>query len=183
MGQKMSRAVSVGLGTAVGSFAVAAMMSAATAPTAHADDFGAVIADIQAEETAGATAFANATADFGNGDTADGLTQLFISTDDELLGVANTLEVGTVDVFTNATVPPASDFEVDFATPTTIAESVTEAQTYFSEGVALTNVIDGLPTDEATLGLIALDNAIATTDQWILPDQIELIADLVNGGF
>jgi len=179
MGQKMSRAVLVGLGTAVGSLAAAAMMSAATAPTAHADDFGAVIADIQAEETAGATAFANASTDFADSDQADGLTQFFIGLDDETVGVPNTLGVGTLDVLTNTTVPPASDFEVDFATPTSYADAVTEANVWYTDGVNLTNVIDTLP--QSDYGLIALDNAIATTDQWILPDQIELIADIVYG--
>jgi hypothetical protein len=176
MGQKMSRAVLVGLGAAVGSFAVAAMMSAATAPTAHADDFGAVIADIQAEETAGATALANAATDFANGDSPDGLTQLFIGSDDDLIGIPNNLEVGTVDVFTNATVIPASDFEYSFATPATLTASVTEANNFYTEGNTLATEIASLPsTDYADT---ALDNALSTVDQRILPDQIQLIADL-----
>jgi hypothetical protein len=180
MGQKMSQAALVGLGAAAGSFAVAAMMSAAAAPTAHADDFGVVFADIQAEETAGATALANASTDFANGDTPDGLTQLFIGLDDDTVGVPNTLVVGTMYELTGGTVPSslASDFEYSFATPLTIAGSVTEAQTYYAEGTALTNVIDGLPSTD--YGLIALDNAMSMVDQYVLPAQIELIADLAN---
>ena len=107
MRHKRSRDLPVGLSAAVGAFAAAAMMSAATAPTAHADDYSAIIADIQAEETAAATALATASTDFGNGDSPDGLTQLFIGLDDDLVGVPNDLEVGTVDVLTGATVIPA----------------------------------------------------------------------------
>ena len=78
----------------------------------HADDFNGVIADIQAEETAAATAFTTSSTDFANGDTPGGLTQLFIGLDDDLIGVPNDLEVGTVDVLTGATVIPATSERV-----------------------------------------------------------------------
>jgi hypothetical protein len=173
MGHESSRAVALGLGAAVGAFAAAAMMSAATAPTAHADDFSAIIADIQAEETAPATAF---TTEATYGDTPAGLTQLFIGLDDDLLGVPNDLEVGTVDALTGATVIPASDFEISFATPASLTAAVTEANTFYVEGNTLATTILSLPsTDYAET---ALDNALSTIDQWILPDQIQLIADL-----
>jgi hypothetical protein len=177
MGHKSSRAVALGLGAAVGAFAAAAMMSAATAPTAHADDYSAIIADIQAEETAAATAFTTASTDFAtNADSPAGLTQLFIGLDDDLVGVPNDLQVGIVDALTGATVIPASDFEISFATPASLAASVTEANTFFVEGNTLATEIASLPsTDYADT---ALDNALSTIDQWILPDQIQLIADL-----
>lgn len=166
----------LGLGVTVGAFAVATTMSAATAPTARADDYSAIIADIQAEETAAATAFATSSTDFANGDSPDGLTQLFIGMDDDLVGVPNTLEVGTVDVLTNATVIPASDLEYSFATPASLTASVTEANTFYTEGNTLATEIASLPsTDYADT---ALDNALSTIDQWILPDPIQLIGDL-----
>lgn len=176
MGHTRSRAVIIGLGTAFGAFAAAAVMSAATAPAARADDYSAIIADIQAEETAAATALATSSTDFASGDTPDGLTQLFIGLDDDLLGVPNLLEVGLVDAATGATVIPASDFEISFATPASLADSVTEAQTFYAEGTALATAILALPsTDYADT---ALDNALSTIDQFILPDQIQLIGDL-----
>jgi hypothetical protein len=46
MGHKSSRAVLVGLGAAVGAFGAAAMISAAIAPTARADDFTDIIDDV-----------------------------------------------------------------------------------------------------------------------------------------
>jgi hypothetical protein len=176
MGHTRSRAALAGLGAAFGAFAAAAMMSATNAPAAHADDYSAVIADIQAEEGAAATAFATSSTDFANGDEPDGLTQLFIGLDDDVLGVPNLLEVGDVDVLTGTTVIPASDFEFSFATPATLAASVTEAQTFYTEGNALATTIASLPSTDYSL--IDLDNALSTIDQFILPDQIQLIADL-----
>jgi hypothetical protein len=53
---------------------------------------------------------------------------------------------------------------------------VTEANTFYVEGNTLATTILSLPsTDYADT---ALDNALSTIDQWILPDQIQLIADL-----
>jgi hypothetical protein len=190
-GQKRSRAVLVGLSAAAGVFAAAAMISAAVAPTARADDFSAVIADIQAEGTAAATAFSTSFTDLADGDTAAGLTQLFIGLDDDVVGVPDILDVGTVGVLTDTSVPNAlaSDFTptatggfgFDFATPTTVAESVTEAQTYYTDGTALATTIEGLPSTD--YGLTQFDNAVSAIDQLILPDQIQLIADLAYGGF
>jgi hypothetical protein len=186
MGQKRSRAVLVGLSAAAGAFAAAAMMSAATAPTARADAYSDIIADIQAEEADANTAFANASTDFANNDEAAGLTQLYIGVDDDLLGVPADLHVGLVDALTNAPVIPASDFNFSdlykspsFATPASDAASVTEAQTFYTEGVTLATAITQLPTTD--YGLIALDNAVSSFDQWVLPDQIETIAGLAYG--
>jgi hypothetical protein len=99
---------------------------------------------------------------------------------------ANILDVGTVGVLTDTTVPNAlaSDFEptatggfeFDFATPTTVAESVTEAQGYYADGTALATTTEGLGSTD--YGLIEFDNAVSAIDQLILPDQIQLIADL-----
>ncbi len=79
-------------------------------------------------------------------------------------------------MLTNATVIPASDFEFSFATPASLTAAVTEANTFYTEGNTLATEIASLPsTDYADT---ALDNALSTIDQWILPDQIQLIADL-----
>jgi hypothetical protein len=53
---------------------------------------------------------------------------------------------------------------------------VTEANTCYVEGNNLATTILSLPSTD--YGLIALDNGLSTIDQWILPDQIQLIADL-----
>jgi hypothetical protein len=178
MGRKSTRAMFVGLSAAAGAFAAAAMMSAATAPTARADDpYTDILTDIQAEETAAAHAFTTASTDFAtNADSPAGLTQLFIGLDDDLLGVPEDLHVGLVDALTNATVIPASDFEISFATPASLTASVTEANNFYTEGNTLATDIVSLPSN--AYAAIALDNALSTIDQWILPGQIQLIADL-----
>ena len=182
MGHTRSRAAFVGLSAAAGAFAAAAMMSAATAPTARADDpYADIISDVQAELAAGQTALGEAATDFSNGDTGDGLTQLFIGLDDDLVGVPDDLQVGTTDALTNATVIPASDFEFTFANPETLTAAVTEAQGFYTEGNTLANTIATLlPTDYADT---ALDNALSTVYQWVLPDQIQLIGELESLGF
>jgi hypothetical protein len=181
MGHKTPRAALVVLGAAVGAFAAGAMMSAATAPTARADAYSDIIADIQAEEAAAQADFSAASTDFASGTAGEpaGLTALFEGVDDDTFGVADDLHVGLVDALTNTTVIPASDFEFSFATPATDAASVTEAQSFYTEGVTLATDITKLPTTD--YGLIALDNALSSFDQWVLPDQIETIAGLAYG--
>lgn len=185
MGHKRSRAVLAGLSAAAGAVAAAAMMSmtsVATAPTARADDpYADIVADVQAELAAGQTALGEAATDFSNGDTGDGLTQLFIGLDDDFVGVPDDLQVGATDALTNATVIPASDFEFNFANPETFTAALTESQSFYTEGATLATTIAGLPaTDYAN---IALDNALSTVDQWVLPDQIALIGELESIGF
>jgi hypothetical protein len=177
MGHKRSRAVFVGLSGAAGAFAAAAIMSAATAPTARADDpYADILSDVQAELTAGQTALGEAATDLSHGDFGEGLTRLFIGLDDDFVGVPDDLEVGTTDALTNTTVIPASDFEFNFANPETFTAAVTEAQGFYTTGEGLITTIEGLPaTDYAGT---ALDNALSIADQWILPGQIELIGYL-----
>jgi hypothetical protein len=189
MGHKRSRAVFVGLSAAAAAFAAAAMLAAATPPTARADDpLTDISNDIEAELGYGQTAFSNAATDFGDGDTTDGLAQLFVGTDDDLVGVPDILGVGAVDALTGTTVIPASDFNFSdlydsptFTLPTSLATATTEAQAFSTEGSTLTTTIEGLPsTDYAAT---ALDNAISTADQWIVPEQILSIGDFISYGF
>jgi hypothetical protein len=168
--------VAFGLGAAVAAVGAAAMLSSATAPAAHADDYSTILADVTATEAAATTAFTTASTDFAGGDTAGGLTQLFIGLDDDLLGVPNELQVGAVDALQGVPVAPLGDFEFSFGTPTSFATSVTEANTFYNEGVAYATTILGLPTTD--YADTALDNFLSTVDQLVLPDQIQLIGDL-----
>ena len=181
MGDKRSRAVLVGLSAAAGAFAAAAIMSAATAPTARADDYSTILADIEATEADAATAFTNASADFASNDPSGGLTQLFIGLDDDVVGVPDELEVGLTDASTDSTLFPATSFDFTFANPETLTAATTEAQGFYTEGSNLATTIASLPATD--YGTIALDNALSTADQWILPGQIELIGALASLGF
>jgi hypothetical protein len=58
----------VGLAATAGAFGAAGMMSAATAPTARADDFSDIISAIDGDYTEGSAAFSSALSDFGSAD-------------------------------------------------------------------------------------------------------------------
>ena len=188
MGHKSSRAVVVGLSAAAGAFAAAAMLSAATAPIARADDpYADILSAVQAELGYAQTAFSQAATDFGDGNSAGGLTQLFIGTDDDIVGVPDILQVGTTDAFTGVPVVPASDFNFTelalspaFATPTTLAGATTEAQSFYTVGLNLANDITNFsPTDYADT---ALYNALSSADQLIVPNEILDIGQFINLG-
>jgi hypothetical protein len=173
MGKTRQRVV-FGLGTAVAAVSAAAMIAGATAPAAYADDITTGVSDI---ESAAQTDFGLAETDLGSPTTeAAGLTYLFDGIDDDLFGVAAFEHVGMVDEKAGDPVIPPTDFEYSFTTPTSDATAVTEAQSYYAEGVALANTIEGLPTTDTAL--IALDNAQSAIDQFGIPDQLLLIGDL-----
>ena len=191
MGHQRSRAVFVGLSAAAAAFAAAATLSAATPPTARADPFTDITNDVQDELGYAQTAFSTASADFAAGETNPGLAWLFIGTDDDLVGVPNILGVGTTDAFTGATIPAnlASDFNfshlydspvVDF--PTSIAALTgPDAQYFENDGSALeTDILALSPTDYADT---ALENALSTADEYIVPSEILSIGELISFGF
>ena len=99
--------VLVGLAAAAGAFGVAAMMSAATAPTARADDFTDIVNGVEAELAYGQAAFTTAFTDFGSSDVTDGLQALVNGSYDDLVGAPDSLYIGTVEALTNETVVPA----------------------------------------------------------------------------
>jgi hypothetical protein len=176
MAHMRSRAVLVGLGAVAGTFMASAMISAATAPTARADDFSTILADIQTTEADAATAFTAASTDFATNNPAAGVTQLFIGLDDDFVGVPDELQVGLVDASTNSTLFPANSFDFTFATPANLAAAETEGTNFFNEGNTLATTIAGLsPTDYSDT---ALDNALSTVYQWVFPDQLLLIGEL-----
>jgi hypothetical protein len=183
MGETRQRVV-LGLGAAVAAVGAAAMISGATAPAAHADDTATILADISAIETAANTAFTTGEADLGSPATeAAGLTQIFTGLDDDLFGIPSFLDVAYTDEAAGDTIIPPTDFEIgsttpfDFSAPTSLTQSVTEANTIYVEGATtLVNEINALPTSDVTD--TALYNAWSVIDQFILPDQVQLIADL-----
>jgi hypothetical protein len=175
MGHKTSRKLLVGLSAAAAALGASAIMSSTTAPAARADDYSTIVADVQAEEALALTAFTAAGTDFASGDFNDGLTQLYIGLDDDLVGVPDELQVGTIDALTNSTLFPANDFAFSFATPANFAAGVAEAQSFYTAGNALATTIVGLPAND--YADTALDNALSTFDQWIVPDQIMAIAN------
>jgi len=118
--------VLVGLAVAAGAFGAAAMMSAATAPTARADAYSDIVADVEADFAYGQTAFGQAATDFGSSDVTDGLQALLNGTNDYLVSVPDDLYIGTVDALTNEPVTPAIDF--DNSAPANFSDAVSFAQ-------------------------------------------------------
>ena len=116
----------IGLGAAAGAFGIAAMMSAATAPTARADDFSDIIAAVEGDFTAGQAAFGDAFTDFGSSDVNDGLAAFFSGLDDDVVGAPDNVFVGTVDALTGA--PVIGSFTFDLLPITSLATALTDGQ-------------------------------------------------------
>jgi hypothetical protein len=136
MGYQRSRALLVGLGAATGAFAAAAMMSAATAPTARADDFSDIVGLVEFELTAGQGDFTTAFADFSNNMVPDGLAEFYSGVDNDLWLVPTTVEYGTVAALTGSPIVSVI-FPVGLSTPTDLSDAVTIAETDLTDSQTL----------------------------------------------
>jgi hypothetical protein len=152
----------VGFAAAVGAFGAAAMMSAASAPTARADDFTDVISNVDANYAAGQAALSTASADFSSGHLANGLAAFFDGSNDDSLSASNSFLIGTVDLLTNESVTGDSDWT--FVLPTNYADAVTEAESIFADG-------ENYLTDGAS-ALAAGDYSTATADYLFAADYL-----------
>jgi hypothetical protein len=128
MDSNRSRAATlIGVAAAAGAFGVAVMMSAATAPTARADDFSEIIGAVETDFTNGQGDFSTIFTELSsNGLTAD-VGLLIDGIDDDSLSAPQTLLVGTVEALTHETVDPPSD-AFYFALPTSFTEGVDSAE-------------------------------------------------------
>jgi hypothetical protein len=134
----------IGVAAAAGAFGVAAMMSAASAPTARADDFTDLINDINLDYSYGQTAFTTAFTDFSSDQFVPGLERLIAGVDDYTLSTENTLLIGTAEVLQGDPINSTESF--GFIVPPSYGDAVTTAQSFFT----------GAETD---LGLVANDFA------------------------
>jgi hypothetical protein len=123
----------VGVAAAAGAFGVAAMMSAAMAPTARADDFTEILNDVESVVGDGQIAFGDASTDFSGGDVTDGLAALLNGVDDDFVGAPDDFFVGTVDALTNEPVSvPVSLFGLSPVAD--FSDGVSNAQFFFGLG-------------------------------------------------
>jgi hypothetical protein len=120
----------VGLG--VGAFGAAALMSAATAPTARADDFSDIVSAIEGDFAYGQAAFNAADTDFADNDVPAGLAALIGGTNDDLVATSDDLFAGTVDALTNQ--PVIGPFNLNIPAPTDFAAAVSGAEFFFEQG-------------------------------------------------
>jgi len=177
------RAVLIGLAAATGAFGAAAMVSAATAPSARADDLAAIISDIQTTEGFGQAAYTTALADFGSNHLSAGFTQLFNAVNDDSLGVPGIAYIGGVEELTNESFslsPSFFDFNLD-AAPTSFANAVSDVQTLFALGESdLAAVSTALAAGD--YGGAATDGYAASLLIFDLPVQELLLGGLVSLG-
>jgi hypothetical protein len=118
----------IGLGAAAGCFGVAAMMSAATAPTAHADDFSDIINAVDDDFADGEVSLNTAVTEFGSNETVPGLASFFDAVNDDSLSAPDNLLIGTVQALTN--VPVTGDIGWAISQPTDFTEALADAETY-----------------------------------------------------
>jgi hypothetical protein len=133
MGDKRLRSgILVGLTAVAGAFGAAAMMSAATAPTARADDFSDIISAVNDDYSAGQADFTTAFADFDNNEFAPGLNAFFSGVDADTLTAPNNVAFGTVEALQGQTL--SFTFPFALTTPATFADALTLAQADVVQG-------------------------------------------------
>jgi hypothetical protein len=134
MASNRSRAATlIGLGAAAGAFGVAAMMSAATAPTARADAYSDIISAVDGDFAAGQAEFASASADFGSSDPSDGLAAFFSGLDDDLFGPGDSVYIGTVEALTNESTS-GDPFTFEIGSEPDFTSGLADAQASFTLG-------------------------------------------------
>jgi len=127
-----------GLAAAAGA---AAIISAATAPTAHADDFSDIIAQVEGDFTAGQTDFGNAETDFGSNDVTAGLANLYDGIDEDFLSAPQDFTIGTSEALDNEIIAFPDGW--GFTTVTSFSQGLgyaeddfTIAQSYFTDAAS-----------------------------------------------
>jgi hypothetical protein len=135
---KLSAVSFVGLGAAAAAFGSAAVMSAAGAPTARADDFTDLQAVVAADFANAQSAFSAALFDFSSNDVSEGFANLFSSADNALLSAPDNFSVGLTDIlFGQPVYSTPLDFTVEIPSGLTgalsdISQVVAEGQTELS---------------------------------------------------
>jgi hypothetical protein len=151
----------VGLAAAVGAFGASAMMSAATSPTAHADDYTELINSLNEDFSFGQTAFTAASADFGGSDFPGGLAAFFTGVDDDFLSTSNNVLTATVDALTGEPFG-AGAIEWNISTEPDFTQALSDAQYYFNQGqgfysTAASDLTSGDYSDAAIYDSYGLD--------------------------
>jgi hypothetical protein len=122
----------VGLAATAGAFGAAAMMSAAAAPTAHADDITDIVNAVEGDYADGQSAFTTAVSEFGINQFPTGLADLIDGVDDDSVSVANNIVIGAVEALTNASI--SSSYPTTFDVPTSFSDALTGEQAILADG-------------------------------------------------
>jgi len=125
--------VLIAVAATLGAFGAAAMVSAAAAPTARADDTSLIIAAIDGDYAAGQTDFTAAFTDFGSGDFVNGLANTFGGLNEDTLSATGNLLLGSVEAAEGDPITSTLFFD-DLLAPGNFAEALSQAQIFFNEG-------------------------------------------------
>jgi hypothetical protein len=106
------------------------MLSAATAPTARADDFSDIVAQVEGDFTAGQADFTAADTDFGSNDVTAGLANLYDGIDQYFLSAPQDFAIGTSEALDNETL--AFPDEWGFTTVTSFSQGLGYAEGDFT---------------------------------------------------
>jgi hypothetical protein len=118
----------IGLGAAAGYFGFAAMMSAASAPTARADAFSDIINAVDGDFADGQVSLNTAVTEFGSNEPLLGLASFFDTVNDDSLSAPDNLLIGTVQALTNE--PVSGDIPWAISQPTDFTEGLADAEAY-----------------------------------------------------
>jgi hypothetical protein len=163
----------VAVAAAAGAFGAAAMVSAASAPTARADDTTLIIDAIQGDFAQGQADFTTGLADFGKGGISSGLAELLNSTNEYTLAPTDNLLLGGVEALEGDPITSSLYFD-DLYDPGNFANALAQAQEWFSQGEAfLTNGAAALSAGDYGSGTY-LDLAGSAT-AFVLPVEELLI--------
>jgi hypothetical protein len=123
----------IAVAAAAGAFGAAALMSAATAPTARADDYTELINSLNEDFGFGQTAFTAASADFAGGNFTGGLAAFFTGVNDDVLSPSNNVLTATVDALSGEPFN-AGAIEWNISAEPDFATALTDAQYEFNYG-------------------------------------------------
>jgi hypothetical protein len=128
----------ISLAAAAGAFGAVAILCAATAPTARADELSDLITAVDDDFANGQAAFATATSDFGSGQFAPGLAAFFDGVNDDSLNTTFSIVWGSVAVQSGDIINYGWPTE-DLTVPADYADGLSTAQADFTQGVNLLN--------------------------------------------
>lgn len=122
----------VGMAAATGALGALLMLSAATAPSARADDYTDIVNAVDGDFAAGQAAYTSALADFSSSDVTGGLTEFFDGFDDDALSAPNNLIVGSVEALANESITGSEP--IGFIAPANFSDALTAAESVFNIG-------------------------------------------------
>jgi hypothetical protein len=170
-------AILIAVAAGAGAFGAAAMMSAATAPTARADDTTLIIDAIDGDYATGQADFTAAFTDFGSGAFLPGLAELYNGMNDDSLAPLDNLLLGTVEAAEGDPITSSLIFD-DLSAPASFADASAEAQIFFNEGQGLlSNAAIALSAGDYGAG--TYEELVGSADAYLLSVQELLLGAAV----